>query len=365
MVVPRDAAAANRVCGRRHGGRPRAVGVGLGPASSPNRRRRWPWRQVPNGERGDRRTVDHRYEHGGHDRAGADRGRPLLLESCDLRSSRPARLDAPAPARRWPGSRARVLEGMADDVDGNGLQPLAFTIRPGSFTAPAIRVSRDATRRRSCGPCYNVGEGGTWQPSIATAAAPTRSRLSSTGRDDAAPPTSHGLGAAGTDYPAEIVDLYPPYRRGSRRAANTAALEGRHRPDRPTGPRPYDIAKRAGGGTPGSPPPTPMTSMFATSTAGQRSVAECFATYGAATASTTPRRWRSSCATSGSRRGSSPGSCPANATRALVRGGQRECRPRMGRGVLPGLRVGHVRSDRGKRGGLTPGAPDARTTRAE
>ena len=31
---------------------------------------------------------------------------------------------------RAPG--ARVLEGMADDVDGNGLQPMTFTIRPGT-----------------------------------------------------------------------------------------------------------------------------------------------------------------------------------------------------------------------------------------
>ena len=65
-----------------------------------------------------------------------------------------------------------------------------------------------------------------------------------------------------------------------------------------------------------------------------------------ATASTTPRRWRSSCATWASRPGSSRASCPATATRGPGSRRSVQQAARLGRGLLPGLRLDHVRPDR-------------------
>ena len=60
----------------------------------------------------------------------------------------------------------------------------------------------------------------------------------------------------------------------------------------------------------------------------------------AGSASTTPRRWRSSCARRGSRRGSSRATCPASGRRRAEETITRRLAPPVGRGLLPGLRLG-------------------------
>ena len=148
-----------------------------------------------------------------------------------------------------------------------------------------------------------VGEAATWQPSIATAAARTRSRLSSPDWDAPRHPPSPAFVSQGPTTQPRSSASTPPYRRGPRPEHGHPEDDIVQTADSSA---PYDIALVE---VLQDPPPTPMTPMFATSTAAHGPSPSASPRIGAATASTTPRRWRSSCATSGSRHGSSPGSC--------------------------------------------------------
>ena len=172
---------------------------------------------------------------------------------------------------------ARVLEGMADDVDGNGLQPLTFTIRPESFTVPTVLTPGTPLAIDLGVRVTTVGEGGylaTIDRDGGGGAYTVTALVHGQGR--AAPPSESGLRGAGTDYPAEIVDLYtalPPGVFGP----NTLAL----RDDivrTADSSAPYDIAQRL---VEVLQDPTVYTydADVRDLDCGIRSVAECFATY--------------------------------------------------------------------------------------
>jgi transglutaminase-like putative cysteine protease len=172
---------------------------------------------------------------------------------------------------------ARLLEGMADDVDGNGLQPLAFTIRPESFRAPTVLSPGTPIAVDRAVRVTTVGEGGY----VATVdrggggGAYTVTAFVH-GQGGAAPPTESGLRTAGTDYPAEIVDLYTVLPAGAL-GPNTATL----RDDivrTADSSAPYDVAQRL---VEVLQDPTAYTydTDVRDLDCGARSVAECFATY--------------------------------------------------------------------------------------
>ena len=175
---------------------------------------------------------------------------------------------------RAPG--ARLLEGMADDVDGDGLQPLAFTIRPESFTAPTVLSPGTPLAVDRAVRVTTVGEGGY----LATVDRDGGGAYTVTafvpGLGRAAPPTESGLRIAGTDYPAEIVGLYTALPAGVL-GPNTATL----RDDivqTADSSAPYDIAQRL---VEVLQDPTAYTydTDVRDLDCGARSVAECFATY--------------------------------------------------------------------------------------
>jgi transglutaminase-like putative cysteine protease len=175
---------------------------------------------------------------------------------------------------RAPG--ARLLDGMADDIDGTELEPLVFTVRPESFRAPSVLSPGTPLAVDRAVRVTTVGEGGY----LATVDRDGGGAYTVTavvpGLGRAAPPTESGLRTAGTDYPAEVVDLYTALPAGAF-GPNTAAL----RDDivrTADSSAPHDIAQRL---VEVLQDPTAYTfdADVRDLDCGARSVAECFATY--------------------------------------------------------------------------------------
>ena len=314
-------------------------------------------------ERGDRRAVDDRCEHGGHDRAGPDRRRTLLLAGGRVRPDRPARLSSSTTStvERAPGSarargdgrrrrRRRAHSRWRSRFGPDRSQPQR-SCRPATplFVDRGVRattVGEDgyfATVERDGGGALH-GDGS--RPRAGTA--PT-------------PPTESALRGSRNRLPSrdrrprtrpEVPGMFGP---------NTACAQRRDRPDSRLGGA---VRRRAARWSRCSRVQhlSSMTPTSATSTAGTMSTAECFATYRARLLPALRHDdGGRSCATSAFPRGSSPGFLPgeraAGSSIEVVSTSRAHC---LGRGVLPGLRVGHVRSDRGRCGGLSWARPRAR-----
>ena len=215
--------------------------------------------------------------------------------------------------------------------------------RSSSRTRPRCRSIESATVRL-------VGDGRL--PRAARAGrrrnAPYTGHLASSAADEEdGGPTEERLRAAGQDYPA-----------GDRR--RTTAGDGARRDDRAGGARALLDGSSAAAGrrTRTTSPPDDRARLRgrrpiqlrherpATSTATTCRSSSASRRPSAATASTTRRRWPSCCASRASRPASSRASCRASATGRAVVDGPQQRRPRLGPGLLPGLRLGRLRPDR-------------------
>jgi transglutaminase-like putative cysteine protease len=117
---------------------------------------------------------------------------------------------APTATRSVPAG-SRVLAGMADDVDSIGRRNVSFTVDPGTFrgssmVSPATPISVDVATRIT-----SVGRDGYFAGMDLIGASPGPYTVTAL-VDQAGYAPGHwnvtALRAAGTDYPAEIIDLY-------------------------------------------------------------------------------------------------------------------------------------------------------------
>ena len=247
---------------------------------------------------------------------------------------------------RAPGTR--LFGGMADDVEDRGREPVSFTIQPGTFTAPTVlspatpvSINKEATTVGRDGYFASVERDGNG-PYTVTAL------VDDPGSPDA--PTESALRAAGTDYPAEAVSLYTAEVPGMfgpnlRALSDEIVMTSRSA-------APYDVAQRVVEVLHG------QAYRYDTDVrdidCGTMSTAECFAW--------SKRGYCQHYATTmavimrdlGIPARVVVGFLPGERARGLVNGGrQQQSGARLGRGVLPGLRMDRVRPDRGRLPELT------------
>ena len=347
VVVPRDAAAADRVRCRR-----------------PRGRRCSRQRQIgqPGGRRGTARWVS---SSGAPPRSAAS-GQPLESEAFSVQFAKPEDehlywraavyddfdLTAWQPDRqrrvrrsgRRRGARARAPTRSTETGRRAGDVPGL----PDRLPWLVDRVAAIPAEDRYAGPCLvRRRREVPRHASTARAAIPTRSRPWSGSAATTRMGRSRSTVSARPGPPtrrrsASTTSRCPRVR--SRRAATRRSSSRTSLPRSRT--RTTRTTSRARWSTTCSRPPTSSTTPTS-ATWPARACRPSSASPGTAmaTASTTRRRWRSCSASTASRRAWLPGSCPANAmTRALrARVGQRGTR--LGRGLLPRVRLGGVRPD--------------------